>query len=42
MNDVCATVGIENLKHVGDIVGKHRENAKFYDENLKNVKVLNY
>lgn len=38
MNDVCATVGIENLKHVDDIVGKHRENAKYYDENLKNVK----
>jgi len=38
MNDVCATVGIENLKCADDIIGKHRNNAKFYDENLKNVK----
>jgi len=38
MNDVCATVGIENLKHFKDIVGKHRENAKFYDEYLSDVK----
>ena len=38
MNDVCATVGIENLKHFKDIVGKHRENAKFYDEHLSDVK----
>jgi dTDP-4-amino-4,6-dideoxygalactose transaminase len=38
MNDVCATVGIENLKHFKDIVGKHRENAKFYDEHLAGVK----
>jgi dTDP-4-amino-4,6-dideoxygalactose transaminase len=37
MNDVCATVGMENLKHVEEIVGKHRENAHYYDDNLKNV-----
>ena len=37
MNDVCATVGIENLKHADNIISKHRENAKFYDEKLKNV-----
>jgi len=37
MNDVCATVGIENLKDAEWIIGKHRDNAKFYDENLKNV-----
>ena len=37
MNDVCATVGIENLKHFKEIVGKHKENAKFYDENLVDV-----
>jgi len=37
MNDVCATVGIENLKHIKDIVGKHRENAEFYDKQLQNV-----
>ena len=37
MNDVCATVGIENLKHVNEIVGRHQSNAKFYDENLQNI-----
>ena len=37
MNDVCATVGIENLKHADNIIGKHRDNANFYDETLKNV-----
>ena len=32
MNDLAATIGIENLKHVDDILQKHRENAKYYDE----------
>jgi len=38
MNDVNATVGMENLKDASEIISKHRENAKFYDENLKDVK----
>lgn len=38
MNDVCATVGIENLKDADSIISKHRSNAKFYDDNLKNIK----
>jgi dTDP-4-amino-4,6-dideoxygalactose transaminase len=37
MNDVCATIGMENLKHANEIIGKHQSNAKYYDENLKNV-----
>jgi dTDP-4-amino-4,6-dideoxygalactose transaminase len=37
MNDVCATVGIENLKHFNEIISVHRDNAKYYDENLKDV-----
>lgn len=37
MNDVCATVGIENLKFADDIISKHRSNAEFYDKNLKNI-----
>jgi dTDP-4-amino-4,6-dideoxygalactose transaminase len=37
MNDVCATVGIENLKDADTIISKHRDNAKFYDDNLKGV-----
>jgi len=37
MNDVCATVGIENMKHAEDIIAKHRENAAYYDEHLKDT-----
>ena len=37
MNDVCATVGIENFKHAEEIISKHRENARYYDQNLKNI-----
>lgn len=40
MNDVNATVGISNLKHIDWILSRHRENAKYYDENLKDVKGL--
>ena len=38
MNDVCATVGMENLKHAEEIIKKHQSNAAYYDENLKDVK----
>ncbi len=37
MNDVCATVGIENLKHVDQIILKHIANASYYDKELINV-----
>jgi dTDP-4-amino-4,6-dideoxygalactose transaminase len=37
MNDVCATVGRENFKHADEIVKKHKDNARFYDENLSGV-----
>jgi dTDP-4-amino-4,6-dideoxygalactose transaminase len=37
MNDVCATVGIENLKHADQIIGTHQSNAQYYNEQLKNV-----
>jgi dTDP-4-amino-4,6-dideoxygalactose transaminase len=32
MNDVCAAVGMENFKHLNDILVKHRDNARYYDE----------
>lgn len=35
MNDVAATIGNENLKHLPEILQKQRENAKFYDEVFK-------
>ena len=37
MNDICATVGIEQLKYIDDIVNKHISNKEFYDKNLKNI-----
>jgi dTDP-4-amino-4,6-dideoxygalactose transaminase len=38
MNDVCATVGIENLKHADELILKHQSNAAYYDKHLKNTK----
>lgn len=38
MNDVCATVGIENLKHAPKIIERHTSNAAFYDEKLADAK----
>lgn len=41
MNDVSAVVGSTNFKHVDEIVGRHRENAKFYYEAFKdNDKII--
>lgn len=37
MNDVNAVVGINNIKHADEIVGKHRENAAFYNSYFSNV-----
>lgn len=37
MNDVSAAVGIENLRHAPEILRRHRENARFYDESLRGI-----
>lgn len=37
MNDVTATIGLEQLKYVSDILKKHRENAAFYRKKLEGV-----
>ena len=37
MNDVSAAVGLGNLKYMDEIIGKHRDNAKYYDDELSNV-----
>lgn len=45
MNDVCASIGISNINEAKDSVLKHRENAKFYYDSLKdniNVTVPEY
>jgi perosamine synthetase len=38
MNDICATIGIEQLKHVNEIVAKHINNQNYYDDALNNIK----
>lgn len=38
MNDVNATIGIENLKHIHEILKKHRENAHYYISEFKDLK----
>ena len=38
MNDIAATIGIEQLKHVDHIVGRHIENQRYYDEVLQGIK----
>ena len=38
MNDVNASVGLENIKEVDDnVIRIHKSNAKYYDDNLKDV-----
>ena len=37
MNDIAATIGLEQLKYIDKILAKHRENAKFFDKNLSNL-----
>jgi len=40
MNDVLATIGIEQLNHIDKIINKQRANAKYYNEKLKNMKEI--
>lgn len=45
MNDVTATIGIEQLKYVGKTIQKYRAHAARYDKafkNLKSVRLLRY
>lgn len=37
MNDISATVGLENLKHFNTIIGKHKSNGRYYNEALKGI-----
>jgi len=39
MNDVCATVGIENFKHLDKILSIYRDNAQFYNDAFKDTQV---
>jgi dTDP-4-amino-4,6-dideoxygalactose transaminase len=37
MNDVNASIGIENLKEVDKVIETHKDNGRYYDEALKGV-----
>lgn len=37
MNDINATIGLNNLVSIGDILRKDRDNAKYFMENLQNI-----
>ena len=38
MNNINASIGINNLPHIENILKTNRKNAKYFDENLKNIK----
>lgn len=38
MNDINATIGLQNLKHVKSILASHRDNAAFYTKALSGLK----
>lgn len=37
MNNVNATIGLVQMKHLESVVGKYIDNGKFFDQNLKNI-----
>lgn len=37
MNDIAASIGIENFKLLEDTVRKHKENASYYNDELRSV-----
>lgn len=45
MNDVTATIGLEQLRHIGKVLSRHRENAAYYRQQLADqpgLDLLNY
>jgi perosamine synthetase len=43
MNDICATIGLEQMKYIKKIINKHINNSKYYDKklmNLENIKLI--
>jgi len=37
LHDIGATIGIENLSHMSEVVSKHKSNASFFNKNLSSV-----
>src|SRR6266404_2839962 len=40
MNDVAATIGLHQLRFVGDVIQRHRENGAYYRERFKDLNGL--
>lgn len=40
MNDVNATIGVEQLKYVDDTIAKHRANAAYFDQELVGIDTI--
>jgi dTDP-4-amino-4,6-dideoxygalactose transaminase len=38
MNDISATIGIEQLKYIDEIIDKHIDNQEYYDNELKGIR----
>lgn len=39
MNNINASIGLEQMKHVDSIISRHKENYNFYNENINNKKI---
>ncbi len=39
MNNVNAIIGLEQMKYIDGIISSHKKNAKFFDENIKNINI---
>ena len=37
MNDISATIGLSNFKHIETIIEKHKQNAEYYNKELNNI-----
>ena len=38
MNDIAASIGLEQMKNIKNIVRKNNSNGEFFNQNLKNIK----
>jgi len=39
MNNINAVIGLEQMKHIDGIIGAHKKNGLFFDQNIKNKNV---
>ena len=39
MNNINATVGLEQMPYIEDIIQKHKDNCNFYNDNINNKKI---